>query len=62
MNWDHFGDDARIASTTGHTAAIAHAANGKGSKKSLAATGGHIRLNSFQLCKIRAAASVQGFT
>ncbi|KFG84694.1 phosphatidylcholine-hydrolyzing phospholipase C [Metarhizium anisopliae] len=29
INWDHFGDDARTAYTTGHSAAISWAASGK---------------------------------
>ncbi|KAM3430799.1 hypothetical protein MY4824_007479 [Beauveria thailandica] len=35
INWDHFGDDARTAYTTGHAAAIELAANGNKSHDSL---------------------------
>ncbi|UNI15092.1 hypothetical protein JDV02_001661 [Purpureocillium takamizusanense] len=35
INWDHCGEDARIAYTTGHEAAIEHAANGRKSRETL---------------------------
>lgn len=35
IDWDHFGDDARKAYTTGHKAAIEHAASGRKSKSAL---------------------------